>query len=325
MTKRVFFREAIIRALTEEMDRDEKVLLMGQDIGEFGGSYKETLGLHARFGPRRVRDLPVAEAATVGLAVGAAAGGLRPVAFITYMDFLTLGLDALVNYGAKLRYKTAGQLTAPLVVKVTAGAKGQGVAHSQSFEPWLMNVPGLKIVAPSNPQDAYSLMKAAIRDDGPVVYVDHKRLFPTAGEMREDAEVGVIGQAAVVRPGTDLTIVSYGYMTTIALAAAEELSKLSRSISTEVIDLRSLAPLDLDTVRASAARTGAVIVLEEGQLPCGIGAELAFAVREAVPHARVNRIGARRAPISSNPVFEAYCVPDAQRVRAVAEEWLSAR
>lgn len=326
MTKRVFFREAIIRALTEEMEHDERVLLMGQDIGEFGGSYKETLGLHARFGPRRVRDLPVAEAATVGLAVGAAAGGLRPVAFITYMDFLTLGLDALVNYGAKLRYKTAGQLTAPLVVKVTAGAKGQGVAHSQSFEPWLMNVPGLKIVAPSNPQDAYSLMRAAIRDDGPVVYVDHKRLFPTAGEMRDEAEVGVIGKAAIVRPGSDLTIVSYGYMTTIALAAAEELARLSSSaIATEVIDLRSLAPLDTETVRASVARTGAVIVLEEGQLPCGIGAELAYAVREAVPHARVTRIGARRAPISSNPVFEAYCVPDAQRVRAAAEEWLSAR
>ncbi|HEX7701688.1 MAG TPA: alpha-ketoacid dehydrogenase subunit beta, partial [Kofleriaceae bacterium] len=153
MTK-VFFREAIIRALAEELERDPSVIVLGQDVGAFGGSYKETKGLLARFGAARVRDMPVAEAATVGIAAGAAAAGLRPIAFITYMDFVTLALDPLVNYAAKLRYKSAGQLRAPLVVKTTAGAKGQGVSHSQSFDSWLANVPGLKVVAPATPADA---------------------------------------------------------------------------------------------------------------------------------------------------------------------------
>jgi pyruvate/2-oxoglutarate/acetoin dehydrogenase E1 component len=248
----------------------------------------------------------------VGIAIGAAAAGLRPVAFITYMDFLTLGFDALVNYGAKLRYKTAGQLKAPCVVKATAGAKGQGVAHSQSLEPWLMNVPGLKIAVPSNAWDAYGLLKTAIRDEGPVVYVDHKRLFPTAGEVPDGEELVPFGEAAIRRAGDHLTIVSYGYMIAAALKAAELLAK--DGVSAEVLDLRTLAPLDITSVCTSVARTRAALLLEEGQLTCGIGAELAFAIREQTDGVRIARIGARRAPISSNPVFEAYCVPDAARV-----------
>ncbi|MGH7284104.1 MAG: alpha-ketoacid dehydrogenase subunit beta [Polyangiaceae bacterium] len=314
--KKVFFREAIARALAEEMARDERVILLGQDVGAFGGSYKETLGLHARFGAARVRDMPVAEAATVGIAVGAAARGLRPVAFITYMDFLTLGLDPLVNYGAKIRYKTGGQLQAPLVIKATAGAKGQGVAHSQSFDAWLMSVPGLKVVVPSTPRDAYGLLKSAIRDGGPVVFVDHKRLFPTAGEVPDDEEHIPFGVAAVRRRGNDLTIVSHGYMATVALEGAAALD--ADGVSSEVIDLRTLSPLDVETVRASAARTGAALFVEEGQAVCGVGAELAFVIREHAPSVRTARLAARPAPISSNPVFEAYCLPDAARVRSAA-------
>jgi pyruvate dehydrogenase E1 component beta subunit len=310
---KVFFREAIIRAFVEEMTRDERVILLGQDIGAFGGSYKETRGIYERFGGRRVRDMPVAEAATVGMAVGAAASGLRPVAFITYMDFLMLGLDPLVNYGAKVRYKTGGQLTAPLVVKATAGAKGQGVAHSQAIEAWLMSVPGLKVVVPSTPRDAYGLLKSAIRDDGPVVFVDHKRLFPTAGEVPDEEELIPLGKAALRREGTDVTIVSHGYMATLALQAAEHLAR--EGVSADMLDLRSLAPLDTEAVCASVARTGAVLFVEEGQRTCGVGAELAFVVRERVPHARVARLAAMPAPISSNAIFEAFCLPDSDRIR----------
>ena len=310
--KKLFFREAIARALAEEMRQNPRLVLLGQDIGHFGGSYKEFASLIDAFGPARVRDTPVAEAAMIGVGVGAAAAGMRVLVSITYMDFLMLGLDPLVNYAAKARYKTGGQITVPLVVKTTAGAKGQGVAHSQCIEAWLMGVPGLKVVAPSTPADAYGLMKSALRADGPIVYIDHKRLFPIAGEVGE-ANVP-IGKAAVLRAGSDVTIVTHSYVTRIALDAAQQLDRTG--ISCEVIDLRSLAPLDITTVVASAARTGALLTLEEGQLICGVGAEIAFQVREQCGSIRVARVGALPAPVSSNPVLEAACLPDPERVIA---------
>jgi pyruvate/2-oxoglutarate/acetoin dehydrogenase E1 component len=306
-TVKLFFAEAIARALSEAMQRDPRVVLLGQDIGRYGGPYREFTGLHAKFGAGRVRDMPVAEAAMVGIGVGAAAAGLRPVVSITYMDFLMLGLDPLVNYGAKLRYKTGGQLHAPIVVKTTAGAKGQGVAHSQCIESWLVGVPGLKVVAPSTPADAYGLMIAALAEDGPVVYVDHKRLFPTAGEVPLAANAVRIGCAVVRRPGNDVTIATHGYQCRVADAAADRLA--ADGIACEIVDLRTLAPLDIATVAASAARTGALVTLEEGQLACGIGAEVAYRVREEAGTIRVARIGAAPAPVSSNPVLEAATVP----------------
>lgn len=314
-TKKLFFREAIARAMTEEMSRNPKVILLGQDVGAFGGSYKEFVGLLARFGPDRVRDTPVAEAAMIGLGVGAAAAGLRPVVSITYMDFLMLGLDPLVNYAAKARFKTAGQITVPLVVKTTAGAKGQGVAHSQCIEAWLMAVPGLKVVAPATPADAYGLMKTALRDNGPVLYVDHKRLFPTAGDVPTEEVLTPFGQVAVRRAGDDVTIASHGYMTRVALDAAERLARFG--VSCEVVDLRSLAPLDITAIAASAARTGALVTVEEGQLTCGVGAEICFQVREQVGSLRVARVGALPAPVSSNPVLEVACLPNADRLVGV--------
>src|SRR5580698_3151803 len=204
--QKMFFREAIARAVREEMRDNPNILILGQDVGHFGGSYREFDGLFKEFGADRVRDMPVAEASMVGLGVGAAAAGMRPLVSITYMDFMMLGFDPLINYGAKLRYKTGGQLTAPVVVKTTAGAKGQGVAHSQCIEAWLMSVPGLKVVAASTPADAYGLMKAALREQGPVVYVDHKRLFPTAGEMPSEMTPVAMGTATILRPGDDLTL-----------------------------------------------------------------------------------------------------------------------
>jgi len=319
---KLFFREAIARAMREAMAADPRVILLGQDVGDFGGSYKEFVGLKAEFGASRVRDTPVAEAAMVGLGVGAAAAGLRPVVSITYMDFLMLGLDPLVNYAAKARFKTGGQITAPVVIKTTAGAKGQGVAHSQSIEAWLMSVPGLKVVAPSTPADAYGLMKSALRETGPVLYVDHKRLFPMAGELPRGEAFVPIGQAVVRRVGRHVTVATHAYMTRVALDAAEQLA--ATGVEAEIVDLRSLAPLDIDTVATSAARTGALLTLEEGQLTCGVGAEIAFQVRERVPSLKVARVGALSAPVSSNPVLEAAVVPDASRVAAAVRHLLQA-
>jgi acetoin:2,6-dichlorophenolindophenol oxidoreductase subunit beta len=309
---KIYFREANIRALREEMRQNPRVMILGQDVGLFGGSYREFDGLYREFGAGRVRDTPVAESATIGIGIGAAAAGLRPLVSITYMDFLMLGYDPLINYAAKLRYKTCGRLTAPVVIKTTAGALGQGVAHSQCLEACLMSVPGLKIVAPSTPADAYGLMKTALRSDGPVVYIDHKRLFPIPGEVPNAENFIPFGKAVVRKIGADVTIATHSFMVRIALEAAQILE--GRGISTEVIDLRSLAPLDMDTVVKSVSKTGALLTLEEGQTTCGVGAELAAQLYESVGMRPWARVGALPAPVSSNPVFEAACIPSAARV-----------
>lgn len=322
-TRKVFFREAIGRAVGEAMADDPAMLLIGQDVGVFGGAYREFAGLHARFGEARVRDAPVAEAAMVGVGVGAAAAGARTLVSITYMDFLMLGLDALVNYAAKARFKTGGQITVPLVVKTTAGARGQGVAHSQCLEAWMMGVPGLKVVAPSNAADAYGLMASALAAPGPVLFVDHKRLFPMAGEVPAKGGAVALGLARIARPGADVTIATHGYMTHVAMAAAERLA--TAGVEAEVVDLRTLAPLDIGTLRASAARTGHLLTLEEGQLACGVGAEVILQVSDHVPGLRAARVGALPAPVSSNPVLEAAVLPDATGVAEAAMRLLRAR
>ena len=320
---RLFFREALARAMAEEMERDPRVVLLGQDIAEHGGSYSETRGLFERFGAARVRNTPVAEAGIVGISAGAAAAGLRPLAFITYFDFLMIGLDPLVNYAAKLRFKSAGQLTAPVVVKTTAGAKGQGPTHAQPLEAWLMGVPGLTVVTPSTSGDAYGLLKTALRAEGPVVFIDHKRLFPLGGEVPDVETLVPFGTAAIRREGRHATVVAYSYMSVLALQAAEALAK--EGVEVEVIDLRSLWPLDWETLASSARRTGRVLFVEEGQTVCGVGAELAFGLRELVPGVQVARLGALRAPVSSSPVLESFVVPDAGKMATAVRALLSIR
>jgi acetoin:2,6-dichlorophenolindophenol oxidoreductase subunit beta len=321
--ERMFFREAIVRAMREEMTRNDRIFVLGQDVGAFGGSYREFDGLFAEFGASRVRDMPVAEAAMVGVGVGAAAAGYRPLVSITYMDFMMIGFDPLINYGAKLRYKTGGQLTAPVVVKTTAGAKGQGVAHSQCIEAWLMSVPGLKVVAPSTPADAYGLLKSALREDGPVVFVDHKRLFPVAGDVPLAETIIPFGRANICRAGTDMTITTHSFMVRVALEAATILQ--AEGISSEVIDLRSLAPLDIDTVVGSLRRTGALLTLEEGQVTCGVGVEVIARAQEVLGPISAARVGALPAPVSSNPILEPACLPDASRVATAARNLLEQR
>jgi pyruvate/2-oxoglutarate/acetoin dehydrogenase E1 component len=256
----------------------------------------------------------------VGVGVGAAAAGHRPLVSITYMDFMMLGFDPLINYGAKLRYKTGGQLTAPIVVKTTSGAKGQGVAHSQCIEAWLMSVPGLKVVAPSTPADAYGLLKAALREDGPVVFVDHKRLFPVAGDVPVAETIVPIGQAKICRPGTDVTITTHSFMTRVALDAAKILQ--DEGVSAEIVDLRTLAPLDIDTIVDSVRRTGALLTLEEGQITCGVGVEVIARVQEVLGSISAARIGALPAPVSSNRILETACLPDAWRVALATQNLL---
>ena len=321
--RKMFFREAIARAVREEMRDNPAVLILGQDVGRFGGSYREFDGLFEEFGAERVRDMPVAEAAMIGMGVGAAAAGLRPLVSITYMDFMMLGFDPLINYGAKLRYKTGGQMTAPVVVKTTAGAKGQGVAHSQCIEAWLMSVPGLKVVAPATPADAYGLMKTALRSNGPVVYVDHKRLFPVAGEVPLDQVAIPFGSARICRPGTDLTITAHSFVVRIALEAASLLAK--EGLSAEVINLRSLAPLDINTIASSVKRTGRLLTLEEGQITTGVGAEVITRVMEKLGPVDFTRVGPLPAPVSSNPILEAACLPDAERVAVAGRLLLNAK
>lgn len=322
-SRKMFFREAMVKALREDMRSDPSILVLGQDVGAFGGSYREFDGLFAEFGPLRLRDTPVAENASIGIGAGLAAAGYRPLVSITYMDFLMLGLDPLVNYAAKLRYKTAGRLTAPLIVKTTAGAYGQGVAHSQCIEAWLMSVPGLSVVAPSNPADAYGLMKSALRTEGPLVYIDHKRLFPIPGPVPVAEELTPLGRAAIPRAGSDVTISTHGFMVQVALAAARELEQ--SGVSCEIVDLRTLAPLDLETLSESVRRTGALLTLEEGQLTSGVGAEVVVRLTERIGTFPFARVGALRAPVSSNPVFEAACVPDAKRVVAAVRNFLNSR
>jgi pyruvate/2-oxoglutarate/acetoin dehydrogenase E1 component len=271
----------------------------------------------------RVRNTPVAEEGTIGLAAGAAAAGLRPLAFITYFDFLMHGLDPLVNYAAKLRFKSAGQLTAPLVVKTTAGAKGQGPTHAQALESWLMNTAGLTVVAPSTAADAYGLLKSALRADGPVVFIDHKRLFPLGGEVPDAETLVPFGSAVVRREGRHATIITHSYMCLVALKAAEALA--ASGIEVEVIDLRSLWPVDWETLAASVGRTGHVLFVEEGQTVCGVGAELAFRLRERVPSARYARLGAQRAPVSSSAALEAFTLPDPGKIEAAVRGLVSAR
>jgi pyruvate dehydrogenase E1 component beta subunit len=245
------------------------------------------------------------------------------VAFITYLDFLMLGLDPLVNYAAKLHFTSGGRLQVPMVVKATAGAKGQGPTHAQALDAWLVGVPGLTVVAPSTGGDAYGLMKSALRSSGPVVFLDHKRLFPLGGEVPDSEELVPIGRASIRREGRHATIVAHSYMAVVSLEAARTLAR--DGIDVEVVDLRSLWPLDREALASSARRTGHVLVVEEGQATCGLGAELAFGLRESVPGLAVARLGARRVPIASSAPLEAACVPNAERIAAAIRALLDGR
>src|SRR4051794_16869133 len=276
------FRQALHDTLRDEMLRDENVVLMGEEIGVFEGSYKITAGLLQDFGEKRVRDTPIAEEGFVGAAVGAAMLGLRPVVEIMTINFIMLAIDQIVNHAAKIHYMFGGQSTVPMVIR-TPGGGGQQLAatHSQNPEVWFAHVPGLKVVAPSTPADARGLLKAAIRDNDPVIFLENLALYNTRGEVPEDTEDDVIplGTADVKRAGKDITIVAYSRMAAVAMNVAEQLAS-EHGIDAEVVDLRSLRPLDRPTIIESVKKTNRAVVFEEDWRSYGIGAEIAATIQE---------------------------------------------
>ncbi|MHB8627735.1 MAG: alpha-ketoacid dehydrogenase subunit beta [Aggregatilineales bacterium] len=269
----ITYREAVVRALDEEMARDENVIFFGEDIGKAGGVFKATPGLWEKYGGQRVRDTPISEAAIVGAGVGAAITGMRPVIELMFADFAAVTLDQIVNQAAKMRYMSGGQITVPLTIRAAQGAgAGFGAQHSQCCETWFMHAPGLKVIVPSTPADVLGLLKTAIRDDNPVVFLEHKAQYAEKGDVPDGEHLIPFGVANVVREGRDVTIVAVQRMVGVAMKAAQELEK--QGISCEVIDPRTLVPLDMDTIAASVKKTGRLITVEEAVHAGGWGAEV---------------------------------------------------
>lgn len=317
------YAEALREALAEELARDPDVFLMGEDIGVYGGAFGVSRGLLAQFGPERIRDTPISEPGFVGAAVGAALVGSRPVVEIMFMDFITLAVDQLVNQAAKLHYVFGAQARCPLVLRtVGGGGRCYGPTHSQSLEAWFTHVPGLKVVAPCTPGDAKGLLKAAIRDDNPVVFMEHKLLYGMRAEV-EAGEPAIVplGRARIARAGSDVTLVAWSWMAAEAERAAEALA--AEEISAEVIDLRTLAPLDIEAVLQSARKTHRVLVVQEASRTGGFGAEIACRIFEGAHDyldAPIRRVTAPDVPLSASPVLEHAALPDRHRIAQAARE-----
>lgn len=307
--------DGIQQALREEMLADTSIRVLGEDV-TLGGPFGATKGLVEEFGASRIINTPISEATIVGMAVGAAITGLRPVLEIMFIDFITLGMDQLVNHAAKLHYMTGGQLQVPLTIRATGGVGGgYGAHHSQSLEAWFTHVPGLKVVAPSTPADAKGLLKSSIRDNNPVLFLEHRGLYWSRGDELAPGALVPLGQAAVRRQGKDVTILAISRMVGVALQAAEKLA--ADGIDAEVIDPRSLAPLDLDTVVSSVRKTRHLVIAHEAVETGGVGAEIAARVQEAAFNelaAPVLRIGAPFSPVPASIALERAFVPDEGRV-----------
>ncbi len=316
------YAAALNEALREEMTRDPAVFCIGEDIAVWGGGgvYGVTRGLRELFGPERVRDTPVSEEGIVGLSVGAALVGLRPVAEIMYSDFLTLAMDPIVNQAAKLRYMFGGQASVPMVVRTNSGAPGGKAAqHSQSLEAWFMHIPGLKVVTPTTPYDAKGLLKSAIRDPNPVIFFEHKRLYARKGVVPADDYTVPIGVASVCRAGEQVTVVANQMLVVQALEAAVTLAE--EGIGLEVIDVRSISPLDMATISASVRKTGRLLIAHEANRTAGWGAEVAARVAEADFHyldAPILRVAAKDAPIPFSEVLERAILPQTSEIEAAA-------
>jgi len=314
-------RWAITQAHQEEMERDPSVILIGQDVGAGEGVFGLTRGLFDQFGPTRVLDAPISEEALANMAVGAAINGMRPILEIMFMDFIALTVDALANQAAKTRYLSGGSIGVPMVVRTLAGAGFRiGAHHGQSLESWFTHIPGLKVVHPSNPADTKGLLKAAIRDPDPVLFIETKALLGEKGPPPPPDEVLPLGKASVARAGTDLTIVATGRMVGESLRAAERLAE--GGISAEVIDPRTLLPLDTETIVTSVARTGCAVVVHEAPRPSGIGAEIAAVINERCLYeldAPVIRLAGAFSPIPPGPA-EDWLFPDAAQIAATARD-----
>lgn len=321
-TERILtFGEAIKEALAEELRRDKRVFIIGEDVGEAGTAFKVLLGLIDEFGPERIIDSPISEPGITGLGVGAAMTGMRPVIDIMFGDFSTLIMDQMVNQAAKTHYMSGGKLKVPLVLRTTMGAGRRSAAqHSQSLHVWFSHVPGLKVAIPSTPYDAKGLMKSAIRDDNPVVIFEDKMMYQLKGPVPEEDYTIPFGVADIKRAGSDITLVATSSMVHVALAAAEKLAEID--ISAEVIDPRTTAPLDKTTLIESAKKTSRAIVIDEGYEAYGVTAEIASIIADGAFYyldAPVKRMGARDVPIPFSPVLEDLTIPTAAGVVEVAK------
>jgi len=312
------YREAVRDALSSAMREDEDVFIMGEDIAEMGGSMGVTQGMLAEFGPERVRNTPISEMAIVGAGIGAAMQGMRPVVEIMYQDFLTLSMEQLVNQAAKHRTMSGGQLKVPLTIRTQGGAGwSPGAQHAQQVEAWFVHVPGLKVAFPSTPEDVRGLLWSAIYDDNPVVFFEHRLLYPLKGEVPEQLEPIPFGKARIMREGTDVTVIAIGRMVPEALRAAEEAE--AEGISVEVLDPRTLLPLDEEAIIRSVQKTNRCVTAHEAVTRGGFGAELAAVVQGGAfdyLDAPVERVGAKFAPLAFAPAMEQWVVPHAADVLA---------
>ena len=311
------YREAVAAGIAQEMERDERVIFLGEDIAAAGGVFKATVGLLERFGPKRVRDTPISEQAIIGAAMGAAMTGLRPIAEIMFSDFLAVCWDMVANEIAKARYMSAGQMTLPLVIRTANGAGARfGAQHSQSVENWAMSVPGLKVVAPSNPADVKGLLAAAVRDPDPVIFFEHKGLYASKGEVPDGELVDRLGTAKVLREGSDVTVLALAAMVPRALEAAEQLQR-EDGISATVVDVRSLVPLDTKTILAETVKTGRLYTVEENPRLCGWGAEIASIAAEECFYdldGPIVRITTPHVPLPAADALEDATIPSVERI-----------
>jgi pyruvate/2-oxoglutarate/acetoin dehydrogenase E1 component len=319
---RISYSQALRDGIREEMQRDPKVFLIGEDIGVHGGAFGVSRGLLDEFGPQRVITTPISEAAIVGAAVGAAVVGCRPVAEIMYMDSMTIAMDQIVNQAAKMRYMFGGKARLPLVIRTPSGAgRGQAAQHMQSLEAWFVHVPGLKVVMPSTPRDAKGLLKSSVRDDNPVIFIENKLLYATQGEVPDSEYLVPLGQADVKRPGRDATVVATSRMVLFALSAAERLAE--EGIEVEVIDPRTLVPLDIETLVQSVKRTNRALIVHEACERGGVGAEIAAQIQEQAfdwLDAPIKRLANPNVPIPFAQSLEALAIPDEERIAAAARE-----
>ncbi len=320
------YRDALNLALKEEMRHDPSVFVLGEDVALYEGSFKVTRGLLAEFGEERVKDTPISENTIIGVSIGAAMGGLRPVAELMTVNFALLAMDQIVNHMTKIRYMFGGQTHLPMTIRMPGGGGSQlGAQHSQSLETFFMHCPGMRVLYPATPADAKGLLKSAIRDNNPVIFLEHELLYNSKGEVPEDPEFLVpIGQAEVKRTGEQVTIVGYGRMTILALQAAEELAR--EGVSCEVVDLRSLAPLDTETILASVRKTGRAVVVEECWRTCGLGAEISSIIFEKcfdVLRAPVRRVSGLDVPMPYSRKIEKICIPQAETIKQAIRDVLS--
>ena len=316
--REITYTQALREALSEEMSRDPRILLLGEDIGVYGGVFKVTEGLLAKFGPERVRETPISEAGFIGTAVGLAMTGKHPVTELMFMDFAWVASDQIFNQAAKMRYMTGGRVKVPLVVRTQqGGGRGNGAQHSQSLETVFTHIPGLKVVLPATPYDAKGLLKSALRDENPVIFIEHKLLYGTKGAVPEEEYTVPLGVADVKRAGRDVTLVSYSRTVLLALEAAQEAAQ--EGIETEVIDLRCTSPLDVDCILASVQKTGRLVIAHEAHRRLGLGAEIAALVQEQAfdyLDGPILRVAALDVPIPASKPLEDAVLPGKAQILA---------